>query len=250
MGPVNWAGRTAQVEVTVNTVQEGHTVIADTIIEKKMKARGPGHPQGSKGATWPSAATCNVDDWMLGLDEGTSDKNMGRTGDVWGHQYEEGGTHTQHVGGGGRQHRWQGPPGVPRGFSEGSPSSWGGSSDCKSDQSPLHSTIMGASSRSNRSVSAGRDHWVKISMPIFKDEKSKDAVTYHSWQWDVALFCQCPWDDQNFLPYIFCSLQGFLDNLARSLGEDAILIWHSADVRQILQHHHDVWCHQQRTLHS
>ena len=42
-GPVNWAWRTVQVEATVHTVQEGCQAIADAIIEKKMKARGPGH---------------------------------------------------------------------------------------------------------------------------------------------------------------------------------------------------------------
>ena len=43
-GPVNWAGRTVQVEATINTAQKGHTAIADAIMEKKMKARGPGCP--------------------------------------------------------------------------------------------------------------------------------------------------------------------------------------------------------------
>ena len=33
-----------QVEVTVTTVQEGHWDIADVVMEKKMKAREPGHP--------------------------------------------------------------------------------------------------------------------------------------------------------------------------------------------------------------
>ena len=36
-------------------------------------------------------------------------------------------------------------------------SSWGRSSGHKSDQSSLHSTMKGTSSRSNRSVHAGRD---------------------------------------------------------------------------------------------
>ena len=29
---------------------------------------------------------------------------------------------------------------------------------------------------------------MKVNLPIFKDEKSKDVVAYHSWQWDVAIF--------------------------------------------------------------
>ena len=43
-GPVNWAGRTAQVEATVNTVQEGYWTIADTVVEKRTKARGQETP--------------------------------------------------------------------------------------------------------------------------------------------------------------------------------------------------------------
>ena len=42
-GSVTWAGRTAQVDVTVNTIQESHKAIAETILETKTKARGPGH---------------------------------------------------------------------------------------------------------------------------------------------------------------------------------------------------------------
>ena len=42
-GPVNWAGRTVQVEVTTNTVQEGHQAIMGAVMEKKTKASRPGH---------------------------------------------------------------------------------------------------------------------------------------------------------------------------------------------------------------
>ena len=89
------------------------------------------------------------------------------------------------------------------------------------------------SHRSHRSVCAGRGLWVKVNLPIFKDEKSKDAVTYHSWWWDVAIFHQSGWDDQHLLPYIFHSLQGFPGDLARSLCDDATL----SDILQMLNEH-------------
>ena len=73
-------------------------------------------------------------------------------------------------------------------------------------------------------------------MPIFKDEKTKDAVTYHSWQWDIAIFCCLGWDDQHLLPYVFWSLQGFPGDLARSLGEDATL----NDILQMLDKHYGI----------
>ena len=43
-GPVIWAGRQAQVRITINTVQVGHQAIADAVVEKGMKARRSGHP--------------------------------------------------------------------------------------------------------------------------------------------------------------------------------------------------------------
>ena len=95
---------------------------------------------------------------------------------------------------------------------------------------------MGTSSGSNRSVCVGRGPQVKVNLPIIKDEKSKDAVIYHSLRWDVTIFHQSGWDDQHLLPYVFHSLQGFLGDLARSLGEDAIL----NDVLWMLDDHYSV----------
>ena len=71
---------------------------------------------------------------------------------------------------------------------------------------------------------------------IFKDEKTEDAVTYHSWQWDVAIFCCSGWDDQHLLPQVFWSLKGFPGDLAISLGEDVTL----TDILQTLDEHYGV----------
>ena len=43
-GPINWAGRTAMVEATINTVQEGHQSTVDAVVEKRNKARGQDIP--------------------------------------------------------------------------------------------------------------------------------------------------------------------------------------------------------------
>ena len=75
---------------------------------------------------------------------------------------------------------------------------------------------------------------MKVNLPIFKDEKTKDAVTYHSWCWDIAIFYPWGWDDQHLLPYIFQSLQGFPGDLSRSLDEDATL----TDILQTLDKHY------------
>ena len=84
-GPVSWAGRIAQVEATITIIQEGCQAITDTIMEMKVKSRGPGCPQWSRGSTQSSAATCNIDNWMWGLDESASKKEVGRTDDIYTH---------------------------------------------------------------------------------------------------------------------------------------------------------------------
>ena len=51
--PVNWAGIEAQVETMVSTVQQGHWAITDAIVEKRIKARGLGHPKEQWRPTGP-----------------------------------------------------------------------------------------------------------------------------------------------------------------------------------------------------
>ena len=94
--------------------------------------------------------------------------------------------------------------------------------------------MMGGSREGNQAGRAGKGIGVKVYLPIFKDEKTKDAVTYHSLRCDVAIFCCMGWDDQRLLPYVFWSLQGFSGDLARSLGEDTTL----TNILQMLDEHY------------
>ena len=77
---------------------------------------------------------------------------------------------------------------------------------------------------------------MKVNLPIFKGKKTKDVVTYCSWQLDVVIFCCSGWDNQHLLPYVFWLLQGSLGDPARSLGEDATL----NDILQMLDEHYGV----------
>ena len=99
----------------------------------------------------------------------------------------------------------------------------GGSSNWGSKWSSHQSTNARGSRESNPPGWAGRHLRVKDNLPIFKDEKTKDPVTYHLWWWDVAMFHCSGWDNQHLLLYIFQSLQEFPGDLARSLGKDATL---------------------------
>ena len=67
-------------KATVNTVQDSHQDIVETVMEKKMKARGPGHLQGSGKAIQSSGGACKIDYWMWGLDEKASHAEV-RTSD-------------------------------------------------------------------------------------------------------------------------------------------------------------------------
>ena len=51
-GLFNWARKPAQIDVSESTVQEGHQAIADAVMERKTKAREPGHIVGMTNATW------------------------------------------------------------------------------------------------------------------------------------------------------------------------------------------------------
>ena len=105
----------------------------------------------------------------------------------------------------------------------GSPSSGVNSSDGQSECSSWHSNQMRVSRESGQLGWTRRTFRVKVNLPTFKDEKAKDAVTYHSWHWNMSVFCHSGWDNCHLLPCVFRSLQGFPGDLVRSFGEGAIL---------------------------
>ena len=135
----------------------------------------------------------------------------------------------------GRQ-RWQRALQFPREPLGDSPSLGGKSLDGQSKQSSQHSNQTRVSQESGQSGQTIRGFRVKVNLPTFKDEKAKDAVTYCSWWWDVSVFCHSGWDDYHLLPYVFRSLQGFLGDLTRSLGEDATM----GNILQMLDEHFGV----------
>ena len=130
-----------------------------------------------------------------------------RSGNTIDHRPEWRNVHSQCIGWGSRQCRRQGTPWFPRDTFGGSPSSGDGSSNLGSNQHSQQSILMGVSEESKWPVQPGRDLRKKVNLPIFKDDKTKDVVTYCLWQWDVAIFCHSGWDDQHLVPYVFWSFQ-------------------------------------------
>ena len=64
MGPTNWVSRAAQLEVTINTVQKGYHAIAEAVVEKRTKARGPGHPCRMIKVPKTPATAYDIKEWM------------------------------------------------------------------------------------------------------------------------------------------------------------------------------------------
>ena len=63
MGPINWTGRTAHVEATINTVQEGFQTTADAVVKKRTKARGPGCLHGKTKVIRFLVKTYDIGEW-------------------------------------------------------------------------------------------------------------------------------------------------------------------------------------------
>ena len=64
---------------------------------------------------------------------------------------------------------------------------------------------------------------MKIYLPIFKDVDKKDAITYQSWHWDMMVYHQAGCWECTLLPYIICSLQGYL-GVGEELGHQHITL--------------------------
>ena len=76
---------------------------------------------------------------------------------------------------------------------------------------------------------------MKINLPIFRDEDTKDVVTYQSWRWDFTVYQHAGCWDCTLLPYAIRSLQGYLGELVWISGTDITL----DDVLMILDEHYN-----------
>ena len=76
---------------------------------------------------------------------------------------------------------------------------------------------------------------MKINLPVFKEEDTKDAVTYQSWRWDLMVYHHARCRDHMLLPYVIMSLQGYPGQLVWSLGTDITL----DNVLMILDKHYN-----------
>ena len=193
-------------------LQEGKRAITQAILDHRVKARGPGCPQINLPAQQPFRF------------------NTSRTsppGDVLAHYGSDKGQ-TPHWPSQGQGHnrRWRDQwPQSPR-FPSPSP-------DCsfESDRSSI-SMASSISSQSDCSDGSRCSRWgrrhqeetcMKINLPIFKDEDTKDAVTCQIWRWDLTVYRHAGCRDRTLLPYAIRSLQGYPGELVQSSGTDITL---------------------------
>ena len=106
----------------------------------------------------------------------------------------------------------------------------------------MASSVSSQSDRSEGSQHShhGRHHretrgHMKINLPIFKDENTKDTVTYQSWRWDLTVYHQTGCQGHTLLPYTIWSLQGYPREPMRSSRMDITL----DDVLTILDEHYN-----------
>ena len=86
-----------------------------------------------------------------------------------------------------------------------------------------HSDCLDGSGHSRRGRRHREETCMKINLPIFKDEDTKDAVTYQSWRWDLTVYRRAGCRDHTLLTYAIKSLQGYPGELVQSSGTDITL---------------------------
>ena len=107
----------------------------------------------------------------------------------------------------------------------------------ESDRSSLSMASLISSqsdcSDGSRCSRQGRRHQeetrMKINLLIFKDEDTKDAVTYQSWRWDLTVYRCAGCRDRTLLPYAIRSIQGYL-------GELVAEFWYRHNFRRCISH--------------
>ena len=225
MGAGTWVGKLAHLAANPLTIWEGWWVIAQAITKCWVGARGPGHPLSHPTTPQPFRFYCG--------DESLREKCVEDASfDHWP---------SLHKPLQGRDCEWW-----QRNLRPMLPQSPSPSPDCgfKSDRSSVL-TSLSVLSQSDRSEGSWHPHCgkcqreprghMKINLPIFKDEDTKDAITYQSWRWYLTVYHWAGCQDHTLLPYAIWSLQGYPGELMRSSEMDITL----DNVLTILDEHYN-----------
>ena len=235
-GAISWIGKQAQLSTKPVSLGDGWRLITQTITEGHIKPRGPGHPHSILPASTPfNFHNADLSPWPVNLPPAAEWWEVPRLGPQPGHQ-EQGQVLWQGWDWGQRQWElWEAPSWLPTLSSD---------HGHESDRSLVStsSSVASMSERSGGSRHPCHGQWphrapgghMKINLLVFKDEDTKDAITYQSWHWDLTVCCHAGCQDHTLLPYIIHSLQGYPGQLLRSSGVDISL----DDVLTILDEHY------------
>ena len=198
-GAGTWVGRPDYLATDPLTIQEGWQMITQAITECRIEARGLGQPLSHPLALQPFRFYHSRDSSWKDCPRDSSFDHQPSP-----HRLQRGWNHDRH-----RRHLRLIPP---------QPTS--PSSDHRFE-SNRGSVLMALLVSSQLDRSKGSQHsWcgrrcketrahMKINLPIFKDEDTKDVITYQSWTWDLTVYCCVGCRDHTVLPYAIWSLQGY-----------------------------------------
>ena len=213
-----WVSKLVHLATNPLTIQERWWVITQAKTEHWVEARGPGHPHLYPVKPQPfkfhHGAESPWDEQILSTgkhaEKTISDHHLNKA--QWGQNHEQ----------------WQRDQELVQPWLPSPSPDWG----FESDQS-LVLTASSISSHLDRSNGSQHPHhgrccWqagghMKINLPIFKDEDTKNGVTYQSWRWDLTVYQWAGCWDCTLLPYTTWSLHGYLGGLMRSSVMDITL---------------------------
>ena len=215
-------GKQAQLSTKAVSLGDGQQLITQAITRGHIEPREPSCPNSIPPASSPFNFH-NQDSypWPANLSAAAEWWEMPRLGPQPVHQ-EWGWAPQWGLDQGQRQWElWVVPPQSPLLSSDHGFKSDRSSASTSSSVSSM-SERLGGSRHSNHGQWPHRESvgHMKVNLPVFKD---KDAITYQSWCWDLTVYHCTGCQDHTLLPYIVCSLQGYLGELVRSLGMDITL---------------------------
>ena len=212
-GAGTWVGKLAYLATNPLTIQEDQWVIAQTITECQIEVRGPGQPHSHLSTPQPFRFHCPGD---------SPQKDHPRDASF---DHQPSPCRPQR----GWDHDWCWRDQRLKPLQPPSPSM---DHRFKSDRSSLLTASL-VSSQSDRSEGSQHSQhsrqcretraYMKINLPIFKDEETKDAITYQNWRLDLIVYHHVGCWDHTLLPYGIQSLQGYPGELVWCLGMDITL---------------------------
>ena len=236
-GTISWVSKWSQLSAKPASLGDGQWLIAQAITEGHREPRGPSHPHSiPPNSTLFNFHNQDLSPWPANIPVASEWWEVPRLSPClahqeWGWAWWQGWDWDQR-----QQELWVAPPQFPLLSSD---------HGFESDRSlaSTSSSVASVSERSGGSRCPCCGWWphretgghMKINLPVFKDDNTKDAITYQIWCWDITVYLCAGCQDCTLLPCVIHSLQGYPGELVRSSGTDFTM----DDVLTILDEHYN-----------